>query len=332
MLSRAFFGPFEGFWFWQQVCKGRAGHDFHFLEVSSKTNRSKGQTDQTQTRSVMMRKVELEPRNESFLSAYRLPEITFEATELPYPSLSPLWEAMREGNFEEARTLAHETMQERRIFPAAERAAIKVALATAELNLGATDTAKRMAGRSLDLHSNQFSAHRILLTVYMMRKDYTAAYLHLANLPLPKRTPKWDEKLAETDVHVALAAWAWQLGEWDQVADHLQIAYPGGLSEMPANVREDWFRLSLYRGLADDAAAAAESLIEGSSIHRADELLQTIVQSGWTKQALPLYRKFFQDKPESELLRRRLVALCVKEGQMQEARELAQPSALKLAA
>jgi len=280
----------------------------------------------------MMRKVELEPRNESFLSAFRLPELTFDATELPYPSLAPLWENMREGNFEVARTIARDTMQERRIFPAEERAAIKIALATAELHLGATDTAKRMAGRSLDLHKNQFSAHRILLTIYMMRKDYTAAYLHLANLPLPTKTSNWDEQLSNRDVHVALSSWAWQLGEWDQVADHLQIAFPEGLSEMPANIREDWFRLSLYRGLADDAAAAAETLIGGSSVHRADELLQTIVQSGWTSQALPLYRKIYQDQPDSELLRRRLVALNVKEGNMQEARDLAQTSALKLAA
>lgn len=279
-----------------------------------------------------MRKVELEPRNESFLSVYRLPELTFEAAELPYPSLAPIWENMQAGNFEVARTIARETMQERRIFPSEERAAIKIALATAELKLGATDTAKRMAGRSLDLHNNQFAAHRILLTIYMLRKDYTAAYLHLANLPLPTKTPIWDEALTNQDVHVALSSWAWQLGEWDQVADHLQIAFPEGLSEMPADIREDWFRLSLYRGLADDAAAAAETLIAGSSVDRADELLQTIVQSGWTKQALPLYRKFYQDKPESELLRRRLVALNVKEGNMQEARDLAKTSALKLAA
>ena len=280
----------------------------------------------------MMRKVELEPRNESFLSGYRLPELTFETTDLPYPSLIPIWEFMRAQKYEEARTLALEAMQKHRIFPADERAAIKIALATAEFKLGATDIAKRMAGRSLDLTTNQFSGHNILLSIHVVRKDFTAAYLYLANLPLPKKTPSWDEELSMQEVHVALAAWAWQLGQWDQVADHLHMAYPAGLSEMPAAIREDWFRLSLYRGLPDDAAAAAATLIDDRSIDSADELLQTIVQSGWTKQALPLYRKFYSDKPESELLRRRLVALCVKEGDMDEARVLASTSALKLAA
>ena len=280
----------------------------------------------------MMRKVELQPRQESYLTDYNLPELSFEMTNLPYSSLLPIWSSIQNSEFDTARTQAMETMNERRIFPAQERAALNLALAYAELKLGATSMAKRLAGRSLDLHSNQFGAHNILLHIHASQKDFTAAYLHLANLPTPTGTPDWDEEISIQNTHTALASWAWQLGEWDQVADHLEIAYPGGLAEMPPEIREDWFKLALYRGMADDAAAAAESLLDIRSIEAADEILQTIVQSGWTKQALPLYRKFYSNKPQNELLRRRLVALCVKEGQLDEARQITTGSALKLAA
>ena len=280
----------------------------------------------------MMRKVELQPRNESFLSGYRLPELNFESTDLPYSSLMPIWSLIQNREIESARATIIDTMQERRIFPADERAALKIALAAWELKLGATDAAKRMAGRSLDLTDKQLSAHRILLQIHVAHKDYTAAYLHLANLPIPVQRVVWDEELSHQEIQIALASWAWQLGEWDQVSDHLMMAFPGGLSEMPADIREDWFKLALYRGNADDAAAAAESLLGVHSIDGADKILQTIVQSGWTEKALPLYRKFYTEKPESELLRRRLVALCVKEGNLEEARSLTMSGALKLAA
>jgi len=280
----------------------------------------------------MMRKVELQPRNESFLSAYKIPEPSFTATELPFSSLRPIWASLANRSYEEARTLCMTAMQEKRIFSQEERAAMKVALATAELHLGSTDIAKRFAGRSLDLCPNQLAAHRILLTIYVAHKDFAAAYLHLANLPQPTDIVSWDGPLSQKDTNVALASWAWQLGEWDQVADHLEVAFPNGLSEMPPEIREDWFKLALYRGKADDAADAAASLLDERTVDGADEILQTIVQSGWGKQALPLYRTIYTRQPENELLRRRLVALCVKEGSLLEARELTRPGALKLAA
>lgn len=280
----------------------------------------------------MLRKVELEPRHESFLSSHRLPELTFENQDLPFKSLKPIWKALEEGSTSEARLIAQEATQERRIFPPEERAALYASLAAAELKLGATDTAKRLAGKSLDLHADQFMAHRVLLTVHVIRKDFTAAYLHLANLPIPSATPRWDCTLTYQDVQVALAAWAWQLGEWDQVADHLMMGYPGGLSEMPASIREDWFKLSLYRGLADDAAAAAETIVGSMAESEADDILQTIVQSGWTGHALPLYEKIYEGNKDSELIRRRIVALCIKEGRLEDARKLTMSSPLKLAA
>ena len=280
----------------------------------------------------MLRKVELEPRHETFLSSYRLPELTFQTQDLPFKSLKPVWKALEEGRTTEARNIAKDATQERRIFPPEERAALYASMAAAELRLGATDTAKRLAGKSLDLFSEQYMAHRILLTVHVIRKDFTAAYLHLANLPLPSKAARWDSTLPYQDIQVALAAWAWQLGEWDQVADHLMMGFPGGLSEMPASIREDWFKLSLYRGSADDAAAAAETIVGSIPEADADDILQTIVQSGWTGHALPLYEKIYQSNQDSELIRRRLVALCIKEGRLDDARKLAASSPLKLAA
>lgn len=280
----------------------------------------------------MLRKVDLEPRHESYLAGFRLPAISFQNADLPYRSLVPIWEAMREGRTTEARALAAETTQERRIFPPEERAALYAAQAAAELKLGATDTAKRLAGKSLDLLSGQYMAHRVLLTVHVVRKDFTAAYLHLANLALPTRAPRWDDVLTFDQTQVALAAWAWQLGEWDQVADHLSMAFPAGLTSMPAEIREDWFKLSLYRGSADDAAAAAASLLDTASEIHADDILQTIVQSGWAGHALPLYQDLYKRNEGSELLRRRIVGLCVKEGKLDEARRLTMVSPLKMAA
>jgi hypothetical protein len=101
---------------------------------------------------------------------------------------------------------------------------------------------------------------------------------------------------------------------------------------MPIPLMEDWFRLALYRGRPEDAAAVAALLIERTTVESADALLQTIVQNGWTKEALPLYRTAFANAPKSQLLRRRLVALCIREGQLDEARQLTQPGALGLAA
>ncbi len=287
----------------------------------------------------MMRKVSIPrkstttvPRAEAHLASYRLPDFTINETKFRFQSLSPIWEALKNEDYSLARDTARQAMDEKRLFSAEERAALKIGLATAELKLGAVDAAKRLAGRSLDLFPNQFSAHRILLTVLTMRKGYAAAYLHLANQPLPEKSPEWDQTFSHVDVQTALASWAWQLGEWDQVADHILAAYPDGIDTMPTEIREDWFRLSLYRGHPDDAAAAAAILIDQSGVEGADELLQTIVQSGWTKEALPLYRTAYAKQPKSELLRRRLVALCIREGELEEARKLTTGSALRMAA
>ncbi|MEX0747389.1 MAG: tetratricopeptide repeat protein, partial [Rhodothermales bacterium] len=141
----------------------------------------------------------------------------------------------------------------------------------------------------------------------------------------------WDEPLSDTDQHILRAACAWMTRDWDSAAELITNAYPKGVKSMPSFLQEDWLRLALYRERPDDAAEAARNLIAGSTPERADILLQTLVQQGWHKEALALYRAVYNMKPESELLRRRMVGLCIREGELQEARRLMEQGALRLA-
>ncbi len=279
----------------------------------------------------MLRKITTR-QTEGFLANYRLPELTFTPHEKLPETIRPIWDALHTGNPSLALTRARHVLGEQRLFAASERAALKVGLAAAELFSGATDRARRQAGRSLDLFPGQWSAHRIHLTILSMQRAFKAAYMHLYSLEIARPVPAWDEPLRRIDRLHALASWSWRLGEWEIVAGHLNEAYPKGLSSMPTEILEDWFRLSLYRNRPEDAAAAAAILIAERPAELADELLQTIVQSGWTKEALPLYRNAFSREPQSQLLRRRLVALCIREGKLDEARALTSPGALSLAA
>jgi len=279
----------------------------------------------------MLKKISVR-KSPSYLSTYQLPLLSFRLhAQLP-ATIRPIWKALHKGDAATARSLATQALKEKRLYPASECAALKVGLAAAEWSLGAVQNACRQAGQALDLFPNQWSSHRILLAVYCSKQGYKAAYLHLQNLDEAGPVPAWDEPINKTEREVALAAWAWMLGEWEQVATHLESAYPSGLSRMPTPLQEDWLRLSLYRGKPDDAAAAAALLIEERPADLTDELLQTIVQNGWTKQALPLYRRAFASEPGNPLLRRRLVALCIREGEIEEARLLTKPGALSMAA
>ena len=238
---------------------------------------------------------------------------------------------MTAGNAPQAIRLAQEQLDTRSRIGDEERAAILVGLAAADIQTGAYVNAKKLAGKSLDLFHRQWSAHRILLQVLSANRDYQAAELHLSNLHQGSG-PDWDEELTKEQYHTALAGWNWRLGEWEQVAKHLHLGYPYGVETMPEKIQEDWFRLALYRDRPLDAVAVATLLIKQRPTGRADELLQTFVKNGWTSEALPLYRSAYHRDPTSQLLRRRLVALCIKEGELEEARRLTAPGALDLAA
>ncbi len=269
--------------------------------------------------------------SQAFLASYRLPHRSFGQKDPNLPELDPIWDAMAEGDFRIAAGLVKAELEGQRLFSPEERAAMMIALANAQILMGQTDHAKRSAGKAMDLFPNQWSGHRVLIDVLHLKQAYKAAYLQLTQLE-PGPVPLWDAPVGNTEKHTALAGWSWLLGEWEQVADHLAAGYPDGIGSMPPQIQEDWFRLALYRGRPEDAVAVATLLIEQRPVALADELLQTFVQNGWTKEALPLYRAAYESAPESQLLRRRLVALCIREGELEEARDLTAPGALDLAA
>ena len=279
-----------------------------------------------------MKKVELNERPGPFFAGYKFPVLSFDASTLPFKEMGPIWTALQNSDHALAKAGALELLASKTKLKNEHRSAVVVALAAAELQAGDLNRAKRHAGRALDLYPKQYAANRILLSILDRRQGYAGAYLQLLNLSVPKKTAKWDAPLTNCDIQTALASWSWQLGQWDDVASHLTRAYPKGLQDMPSRIREEWFRLSLYRGHPEDAAAAAALIIQQTPLESTDELLQTIVQSGWTKEALPLYRDAYAKQPKSELLRRRLVALCIREGELDEARALATNGAIRIAA
>jgi hypothetical protein len=268
---------------------------------------------------------------QAFLASWRIPDLAFSTHSWKDPDFAEIWSLLRNRDYRLALKRCKEVRTALSTRSSKKQSAILVAQASAELATGSSDLARRHAGRSLDVYPAQWSAHRILLSTLAANQGFKAAYMHLSNLD-PGPVPVWDEALSTCDIQKTLAAWSWLLGDWEAVARHLRLAFPDGVSSMPTRIQEDWFRLSLYRDEPNDAVAVAALLISQRDIAMTDELLQTFVQNGWTKQALPLYRAAFERAPKSELLRRRLVALCIKEGALEEARRLTLPGALDLAA
>ena len=279
----------------------------------------------------MLRKIQTS-RYEAYLSTYRLPGIAFsDSPQLP-ASLRPVWTALQADAAPAARRNAQLALAENRLFSAEEKAGLLLGLAAAQFRMGSTEDASESVRRSLDLFPEQIAARRLRIQILTARRDYETAYAELSSLEEPELPADWDTSLQTVERELTLASFSWLCGRWDEVAGHIQAAYPDGLVSMPDEIQEDWFRLALYRDQPDEAARAAAILIQRRPVALADEMLQTIVQNGWTSQALPLYKDAFGREPESELLRRRLVALCIKEGDLDEARRLTAPGALRTAA
>jgi hypothetical protein len=268
--------------------------------------------------------------NTSYLANYKPPRLQFAASDaLPVP-LRPIWAALRTEKSRLALRRGYKSLREDELTDDA-RAALLAAIATAEAENGVAGIAKQLAFESLALCKQQWMAHRVLLDLYVAEKDYETACRLLETIELPTSVSAWDEPLSETDQHLLRAACAWMTQDWDSAADLTTKAYPKGVRTMPSFLQEDWLRLALYRERPEDAAEAARNLIVGSAPERADILLQTLVQQGWHKEALALYRLIFSMQPGSELLRRRMVGLCIREGELQEARRLMEQGALRLA-
>jgi hypothetical protein len=201
--------------------------------------------------------------------------------------------------------------------------------AVGELKVGNVEEAHRLAKRSAGILPDQWMAHGIRVVAHASAGG-TRAYRYLGAVSLPGRVHAWDEVPTPAELHLQTAALAWRDGLWDDVARSLERAYPAGVATMPADLQSDAFRLAFYRNRADDASAAARALLGTSAIDHLDALLNAMVQQGWTSEALPLYREAFARNESSQLLRRRLVGLCIREGELDEARQLASAGALNI--
>lgn len=266
----------------------------------------------------------------SFLASYRPARLRFsDSKELPQ-IVRPVWEALRGQENRLALRRGYKLLREDRLADET-RAALLAALASAELDIGTSSAALTIANESLALYSDQWLAYRVLLTLHMTDRQFDKARRILDVVESVEAPAAWDEPLTDTDQNLLRAACSWMVREWDETAAHLLTAYPDGVDSMPSFLQEDWFRLAFYREKSNDAAEAARSLLDTGSPERADVLIQMLVRQGWHKEALRLYRAIYDQDPTNELLRRRVVGLCIREGKLQEARRLMELGALRLA-
>lgn len=272
----------------------------------------------------------LQTIDDSYLATLKPPRLEFRARkELP-KVLKPVWAALHGRKTRTALKCGYTILREEKLSKN-ERAGLLGALASAEWEHGVVEEAASMANESLGLAANQWLSRHVLITRAIAEGDFESAADHL-NAPLDvKKTAGWDEILSEKDRHLVRATCAWMTKNWDLAAKHLRAAFPDGVESMPLVLQEDWFRLAFYRERADDAAAAARQLILRDDTEKADVLLQTLVRHGWHRQALALYRSIYEQDPQNELLRRRIVGLHIREGEVVEARRLMEQGALRLA-
>ena len=211
-----------------------------------------------------------------------------------------------------------------------EKAEIKSGLAASMWQAGKSESALKLAIQSLEILPNQWLAHRIKIDILMARHHYSEAYEYLMGIRVSRNIQPWDKKLSKEERNLCAASCQWRLKDWEKVDKHLRLAFPKGVKAMPTALQEDWFRLALYQNQPEEASDAASLLVASKSLDFTDALLQTLVQRGWSGKALPLYRKVYAKQPRNELLRRRLVALCIREGEIEEARRLTESGALNL--
>lgn len=266
----------------------------------------------------------------SYLESYRLPPLSFEKSAKLPASINSIWSSIHtQGSDPRIRSIRMILSQQKPIDDT-ETIALQVALADTMWRAGKSTNALKVVLKALKIKPKQWMANRIYIDILMAQQEFSQAYdvtLSLKKLP---KSSSWDIPLASKDINLCAASCAWRLKDWELVAEHLEKAFPKGVKTMPKELREDWFRLALYRHKPDDAAEAAALLVSSNALDFTDAILQTLVQRGWTHHALPLYRHIYEQAPRNQLLRRRLVALCIKEGEIEEARRLAEPGALDL--
>ena len=267
--------------------------------------------------------------HDSFLASYSLPNMSYEPSSSSVDGPNSLWEALTKGEYQKAVRFGREALRCYRNDEET-RAAILAGMAAAEWKRDKKDIALVHARASLEAHAAQWLAPRILLEIWTSKQDHESVVEFASQFDLPQDTPDWDYPLPIEAYHLIIATSSWQLKDWEATARHLSLAFPGGIGSMPTSLQEDWFRLAVYREQPDDAGKVAMTLIADRAIEYADKLIQTLVTQGWNRQALTLYRFIFNRDPENELLRRRLVGLCIREGEVDEARKLMEQGALRM--
>ena len=268
--------------------------------------------------------------NGSFLENFRLPLPAFERTERLGAQLCALWEAVRRRESRRVLTQAAPLLALPEMAAPEARAALLNALGAARMQLRHYEAAERMLRLSLAALPAQWMATRLLVHVCEVQRRYEMAYDLLEHLQGRPAMASWDEPLSDTEWHLGMAALAWRLRRWKVVSTHVRAAFPK-VTEMPPALQADLLRLAFYRERPAEALAMARHLLEQQPDEQAvDTLLQTFVQQGWKQEACMLYRQAYQRYPESERFRRRLVALCLQTGAVEEARRLARLGALSL--
>jgi hypothetical protein len=268
-------------------------------------------------------------REHGYLSSLQPSLPTFSQVDHVPAILAPLWQQLCANDIRSAQMTARSLLRKKTLTDRETLAALLNGAAVAELRSGNLDEAHRLAKRAAGVYPDQWMAHAIRIAAFDMSTG-SRAYRYAAASSLPTGAPAWDEIPSRRDHLICSAALAWRCGFWDDVARCLETAYPAGVATMPEELQADAFRLAFYRNQPSAASAAARAMLGSSPIDQLDQLLNAMVQNGWTSEALPLYREAYERNENSQLLRRRLVGLCIREGELEEARRLASAGALNI--
>lgn len=271
-----------------------------------------------------------EANGSNFLAELRVALPTFQHPDRAPFFLEGVWKLLRARNFQLALQEGRRLIRENAGRSATERAALYAAAAVAAYRCAYHDEAESLAQDSLSHQPGQWSATAVRIAVFEARQQLNEALDLAARFNPSAAAPSWDEIPSREDLHLLVAAFAWRAQAWDKVADRAARAYPEGVESMPPALQQDWFRLAFYRNTPSEAAAAARAVAPTCAAEDLDEMLNAMVQHGWVDMALPLYREAFNRHEDSQLLRRRLVGLCIRTGEMEEARRLASTGALNI--
>jgi hypothetical protein len=267
--------------------------------------------------------------DQGYLSTLSISPPAFTKVSAAPPLLQVLWAHLAAGETRAAQLASRELLRRKTLTDRETLAALLNAAAATELQTGNPEECHRLAKRSAGVFPDQWMAHGLRIAAFATAPG-SRAFRYIASVQLPDGAAGWDEVPSPVEHKVTAAALAWRSGLWDDVARSLDAAYPAGVATMPSELKSDVFRLAFYRNQPQLATAAARSMLTSSPVDQLDMLLNAMVQNGWTAEALPLYREAFERNETSQLLRRRLVGLCIKQGELDEARKLASSGALNI--